>query len=269
MNQLQMFNNNVFGDLPVIVVDGVEWFGATEAAKALTFSDPYKAITNHVDEEDSTVHPVLTDGGIQQKKFISESGFYSLIFGASKQGNNAEIKGKAKAYKKWVTSEVLPTIRKTGGYISNDDLFIHTYLPFADDQTQLLFKATLTTVRHQNELIKKQQQEIEHKEQVIIGLVDEIDLASKRQILNRVVRKNGMGKMQQRWNELYKQFEMKYHLNLQRSLDSYNTVNKPKLKNKLDYIDKVLCRIPELYEIAAKLYENDVKELVVELYQVN
>lgn len=116
MNQLQTFNNNMFGELPVIIVDGVEWFGATEAATALTFSNPYKAIDNHVETEDLTVHTVLTNGGQQNKKFINESGLYALIFGAAKQGNNPEIKDKAKAYKRWVTSEVLPAIRKNGSY---------------------------------------------------------------------------------------------------------------------------------------------------------
>lgn len=117
MNQLQTFNNNVFGELPVIIVDGVEWFGATEAAIALSFSDPHKAISNHVDEDDSTVHPVTDSlGRKQNKKFINESGLYALIFGAAKQGNNPEIKERAKEYKRWVTSEVLPSIRRTGTY---------------------------------------------------------------------------------------------------------------------------------------------------------
>jgi len=112
----------MFGELPVIVVDGSEWFGATEAATALSFSNPYKAIDNHVDQEDLTVHTVLTNGGQQNKKFINESGLYALIFGAAKQGNNQEIKEKAKAYKGWVTREVLPTIRKHGAYLTPDTL---------------------------------------------------------------------------------------------------------------------------------------------------
>ncbi|WP_031405323.1 phage antirepressor KilAC domain-containing protein [Geobacillus vulcani] len=152
-NTPKVFNHEVFGELPVLVVGGVEWFGGVEAAKALSFSDPHKAIANHVDEEDSTVHPVLTSGGKQNKKFINESGLYSLIFGAAKQGNNPEIKEKAKQFKRWVTAEVLPTIRKTGGYVSNDEMFINTYLPFADEQTKLMFRGVLETVRRQNEQI--------------------------------------------------------------------------------------------------------------------
>jgi anti-repressor protein len=122
MNQLQIFNHPMFGELPVMVVDGVEWFGGTESAKALGFSKPHDAIKNHVEEEDSAVHVVLTNGGKQNKKFINESGLYSLIFGAAKQSNNPEIKEKAKRFKRWVTSEVLPSIRKHGAYMTDDVL---------------------------------------------------------------------------------------------------------------------------------------------------
>ena len=141
--------------------------------------------------------------------------------------------------------------------MANEDLFINTYLPFADEQTKLLFRTTLDTVRKQNELIaaqqkqiEQQQKEIEHKENVIIGLVDEIDLATKRQILNRVVRNAGTHNIGKRWGELYRQFEMKYHIDLNKRFDTHNRTHKPKLKNKLDYIDKVLNKVPELYEIA-------------------
>ncbi|QNR65488.1 Rha family transcriptional regulator [Paenibacillus peoriae] len=113
--------------------------------------------------------------------------------------------------------------------------------------------------------------EITHKEDVIIGLVDEISLAEKRQILNRVVRKGGLNKVQDRWGELYKQFGLKYHLNLKLRYKKYksNKENKPKVYSKLEYIDKVMNKLPELYEIACKLYENDVKELVKEMYELN
>ena len=193
------------------------------------------------------------------ENFLTESGVYKLIFKSHKE--------EAEKFQDWVTDEVLPTIRKTGGYVNNDELFINTYLPFADDTTKSLFKGTLETVRKQNEVIAEQKKTIEHKEDVIIGLVDEIDLAQKRQVLVRVV-KYKTSNYRERWNELYKQFEMKYHINLKRRFNTYNENNKPKLKNKLDYIDKVLNKIPELYEIACKLYENDVKELVKEMYGI-
>jgi anti-repressor protein len=122
MSQLQVFDHPMFGELPVMIVDGVEWFGATESASALSFARPHDAIKNHVEEEDSAVHVVLTNGGKQNKKFINESGLYSLIFGAAKQGNNPEIKEKAKRFKRWVTHEVLPSIRKHGAYMTDEVL---------------------------------------------------------------------------------------------------------------------------------------------------
>lgn len=108
---------------------------------------------------------------------------------------------------------------------------------------------------------------IEHKEDVIIGLVDDVSLADKRQILNRVVR-FGKENYSERWNVLYREFENKYHINIKTRMARYNETHQPKCRNKLDYIDRVMNKIPELYEIAAKIYENDVKALVEEMYGV-
>ncbi|MGK5512254.1 phage antirepressor [Brevibacillus formosus] len=152
MSQLQSFNHPMFGELPVIVADGVEWFGATEAAKALSFSNPYTAIPNHVDSDDLSDQEVIDKlGRTQQKKFINESGLYSLIFGAAKQGNNPEIKERAKKFKRWVTSEVLPAVRKHGAYMtpetiektfSDPDFIIRVATKLKEEQqkTQLLQK---------------------------------------------------------------------------------------------------------------------------------
>lgn len=195
----------------------------------------------------------------KRPEFIPENIFYRL---AMKARNEAAEKFQAK-----VADEIIPSIRKTGGYVANDELFIQTYFPFADDETKNMFRSTLSTVRKQNEIIKSQRQEIEHKEEVIIGLVDDISLAEKRQIINRVVRYNHAN-YRERWRLLYREFENKYHIDLQKRLDNYNMINTPKCKNKLEYIDRVMNKIPELYEIAAKLFENDVKALIEELYQV-
>jgi len=122
-NITQIFNHPIFGELSAIVVNGMEWFGATEAAKALRFGNPYDAIKNHIEEDDLAVHEVIDSlGRTQQKKFTNESGLYSLIFGAAKQGNNPEIQAKAKEFKRWVTSEVLPTIRQHGAYMTPEKI---------------------------------------------------------------------------------------------------------------------------------------------------
>ena len=116
---------------------------------------------------------------------------------------------------------------------------------------------------------QQQKKEIEYKEDIIIGLVDDISVADKRQILNRVVRRGGAKKIKDRWNALYREFDNKYHIDVSRRWENYNENHKPKIKNKLDYIDKVMDKVPELYDIAVKLYENDVKELVQEMYELN
>lgn len=194
------------------------------------------------------------------ENFLTESGVYKLIFKSHKK--------EAERFQDWVTDEVLPIIRKTGGYVNNDELFVDTYFPYADAQTKDMLRHTFQTVRVQNEKIKEQQKVIEYKEDVIIGLVDEVTLAEKRQVLNRVVRYKGAD-FKERWRELYRQFEMKYHVDVTKRLESYNSSHKPKLKNKVDYIDKIMNKIPELYEIACKLYENDVKELTQQMYSLN
>lgn len=259
MNDLQVFENKDFGQVRVIMKKDEPWFVGKDLAECLGYSNTRDAIDKHIDREDKGVAKLDTLGGRQNMIIVNESGLYSLILSSQLP--------TAKRFKRWVTSEILPTIRKTGGYVANDGLFVDTYLPFADEATKTMFLATLETVRGQNELIRKQQRQIQHKEDVIIGLVDDIELAEKRQVINRVVRYKGAN-FQARWRELYRQFEMKYHVNLDRRLESYNETHSPKMKNKLDYIDKVMGKIPELYEIACKLYENDVKELISELYKI-
>lgn len=195
--------------------------------------------------------------GAEIPDFIPENIFYRL---AMKAKNETAEKFQAK-----VADEIIPTIRKTGGYVANDDLFIETYLPYADEETKALFRVTLNNSRKKNEIIEKQKQEIQHKENVIVGLVDNVTLAEKRQILNRVVRYNHAN-YYERWSILYREFENKYHIDLQHRFEKYNETHKPKCRRKLDYIDKVMNKVPELYEIAVKLYENDIKALVKEMY---
>lgn len=114
---------------------------------------------------------------------------------------------------------------------------------------------------------KELQKTIEYKEDVIVGLTDEIDLKDKRQILNQVVRYKGAN-YQERWKMLYYEFSKKYHIDLNTRIKRYNEENKPKLKNKLDYIDKVMGKLPQLYEIASKLFEGDINKIIEEYKQI-
>lgn len=153
MNKLQIFKNADFGEVRTTMINNEPWFVGKDVATILGYSNSRKAIIDHIDEEDKGVTKCDTLGGVQDLTVINESGLYSLIISSKLP--------TAKKFKHWVTSEVLPTIRKTGGYVSNDDMFINNYLPFADDTTKMLFKTTLETVRKQNELISNQQERIE------------------------------------------------------------------------------------------------------------
>ena len=77
---------------------------------------------------------------------VNEPGLYSLVLGSRKP--------QAKSFKRWITHDVIPTIRKTGGYVNDDNLFISTYLPYADESTCMLFRSTLATIRNLNARIE-------------------------------------------------------------------------------------------------------------------
>lgn len=108
--------------------------------------------------------------------------------------------------------------------------------------------------------VKSLTKEVIHKEEVIVGLVDDIDLATKRQRITQIVRHRSKN-YAERYNLLYVEFEKKYKLNLSRRMETYNETHKPKCKNKMEYIDVVMNKIPELYEICCKLFENDIESL--------
>lgn len=95
-------------ELNTVVIDGQIWFPATALATALGFANPRQAIATHTDKDDVQKLDALTVGGKQKVNFVNESGMYALIFGSTKD--------EAKRFKRWVTSEVLPSIRKTGSY---------------------------------------------------------------------------------------------------------------------------------------------------------
>lgn len=108
-NNLQVFDNPEFGEVRMLVQDNEPWFVGKDIAEALGYAKARNAIASHVDTEDKKDAPIQGDlGGTQQMTIINESGLYSLILSSKLP--------KAKEFKRWVTSEVLPSIRKTGSY---------------------------------------------------------------------------------------------------------------------------------------------------------
>lgn len=115
MNNLQVFNNPEFGNVRTMAIDGEPYFVGKDVATVLGYAKPLNALTTHVDTDDSLKQGLIDNmGRMQDTIFINESGLYSLIL-SSKLPN-------AKKFKRWVTSEVLPTVRKHGAYITPDKI---------------------------------------------------------------------------------------------------------------------------------------------------
>ncbi len=108
MNELQIFNNPEFGAIRTIEIDGEPWLVGKDVAAALGYTNPNEAIADHVDNEDKLKSKTLLSLGQRGGWLINESGLYSLVLSSKLPG--------AKRFRRWVTSEVLPSIRKTGGY---------------------------------------------------------------------------------------------------------------------------------------------------------
>ena len=130
MNEMKVFNNAEFGKIRTLNRDGEPWFVGKDVATALGYKDSVNALKSHVSEEDKGGWRIATQYGEREAVIINESGLYSLILSSKLDS--------AKRFKRWVTAEVLPSIRKSGGYIAGQDEM---------SDTELLAKALLVAQR--------------------------------------------------------------------------------------------------------------------------
>ena len=114
MNKLQIFKSSEFGQVRTVTIDGEPWLVGKDIATALGYTNTRKALNDHVDDEDKGVTKCDTLGGAQEMTIINESGLYSLVLSSKLP--------TAKKFKHWVTSEVLPAIRKHGGYLTPEKI---------------------------------------------------------------------------------------------------------------------------------------------------
>ncbi len=147
-NNIQIFENKNFGFIRTEEINSKIYFCGSDVAKALGYARPNDAISAHCrcTVKRSIPHPQSKNKTIQML-FISEGDVYRLI--ASSKLPTAQ------KFESWVFDEVLPTIRKTGGYVANEDLFVNTYLPHADENTKSLFRLQLQTINQLNHRIEK------------------------------------------------------------------------------------------------------------------
>lgn len=151
MSQLQKVFNYERNQVRTLTIGEEVWFVAKDVCDVLEIGNPTEAL-KRLDEDEKDL--ISTEGFRGLVNIVNEPGLYTLILGSRKP--------EAKQFKRWVTHEVIPTIRKTGGYVSNEDMFINTYLVHADNQTKLMFRATLETVRKQNEQLAIMQPKAEY-----------------------------------------------------------------------------------------------------------
>lgn len=160
MSNIKIFENEEFGKVRTVEEDDKVLFCASDVAKALGYAVPHKAVWDKC--KDVLKRNVPTSGGIQEMSFIPESDVYRLIFGSKLDS--------AERFQDWVFNEVLPTIRRTGGYVANDELFIETYLSETSESTKQMFRNTLTAIRELNEKNKQLEQGIGIRDQQIAEL---------------------------------------------------------------------------------------------------
>lgn len=149
MNELQVFSSSEFGEVRTVTINDEPYFVGKDVAEILGYSNTRKAIADHVDEEDKTDGVTIRDsiGREQNPVCINESGLYSLVLLSKKPS--------AKRFKRWVTNEILPSIRKNGGYIAGQE-------SLSDEE--LLERAVLVAqkkIAERDRIIEQQRQRIE------------------------------------------------------------------------------------------------------------
>ena len=255
-NQLEIFKNEEFGEVRVSIIDNEPWFVGKDIAEVLGYSRPTKAIQDHVDDEDKDEVPVQDSiGRMQKTPVINESGLYSLVLSSKLP--------EAKKFKRWVTSEVLPSIRKNGMFavdeLDNPDLLIATATKLKEERIARLEaekKALLA------------EKEAKFQKNIVEGLAGSIELADKQARINQIIR-TSKENPREKYRKLYDEFNRKYHMNI--DTRHKNAIAKGEIKkttSKLTYICEHLDMVDELYEVVVKVFATDVDRLVQEMYEV-
>lgn len=155
-NKIAIFTSEEFGQIRTMEMNGEPWFVGKDVAEALGYGagkSLANAVAKHVEAEDKGVTELMTPGGTQQMTIINESGLYALIFSSKLES--------AKRFKHWVTSEVLPSIRKNGGYIDGQEIM---------SDEELLAKAVLMSqkiIEEKNKIIEKNQKKLAKQQPLV------------------------------------------------------------------------------------------------------
>lgn len=154
---VKIFENEKFGQIRTITKDGEPWFVLADVCRALEIRNS-RMVAGRLDK-DELMSVKLTSGGQRREMtVINESGLYAVIIRSDKP--------QAQSFRKWLTSEVIPTIRRTGGYVANEDMFVDNYLPFLDESYRNLFRLQMIAINQLNERIRHEKPLVEFANQV-------------------------------------------------------------------------------------------------------
>lgn len=265
--EVKVFKNPVhpeFGELRVLEIDDELWFIGKEVANALGYKDLKNAVKAHVNAEDRKLllRGQNTPLEIPNRGFtiINESGLYSLILSSKLPS--------AKDFKHWVTSEVLPSIRKNGAYIRNQENMTPAEIVARGlIAAQKIIEEREKEIVHLNNRCGRLTQTIAEKQDVINAISRNVPAPTKRMMLNRVMRRRSPELAQSRWSYLYARFDEIYHKNVKIRMKNYNAEpGHRKCSSILDFIDTVLNMLDELYDLAVKLFESDFTQLMQEMH---
>ena len=157
-NMIRIFENEEFGKVRTVVKNGEPWLVGKDVADILEYRNGSRDINRHVDEDDRCKIMIFDGNQNKETIIINESGFYSLVLSSKMP--------RAKEFRRWVTAEILPTIRRTGGYVGSEDMFIENYLPFLDEPYKNLFRLQMMAINQLNERIRHDEPLVEFAEQV-------------------------------------------------------------------------------------------------------
>ncbi|HCG2397779.1 TPA: phage antirepressor KilAC domain-containing protein [Staphylococcus aureus] len=235
MQALQTFN---FKELPVrtVEIENEPYFVGKDIAEILGYARTDNAIRNHVDSEDKLTHQFSASGQNRNMIIINESGLYSLIFDASKQSKNEKIRENARKFKRWVTSDVLPAIRKHGIY-ATDNVIEQTL----KDPDYIITVLTEYKKEKEQNLLLQQQVEVNKPKVLFADSVAGSDNSILVGELAKILKQNGVDIGQ---NRLFKWLRNNGYL-IKKSGESYNLPTQKSMDLKILDIKKRIINNPD------------------------
>jgi prophage antirepressor-like protein len=251
----------VFGtaDNPLFLArDVAEWIEHKDVTSMLRSVDEDEKVKI---ELKSTLRS-LSGGSLQANttySFLTEDGLYEVLM--------LSRKPQAKPFKKKV-KEILKSIRKNGAYIRNQESMTPEQLVAAGlIAAQKIIESKEKEIALLNGRCGLLTQTVDEKQETINAISRNVPAPTKRMILNRVMKRKSKDLIQNRWAVLYREFENINHMNLNLRIEKYNKEpNHKKCPTKIDYIDNVLGKMDELYDLAVKLFESDFTQLMQEMH---